>query len=197
VAAKPLNFWELWGLTIGQAERRIFGKEAQRFFRRTYASDTPETNEPQKMPLAQLAAREAELQATISAAEDKLHNLRIRLSQAENTTIRPFTNLDYVKSKIGEVYELKLETETLETRLEATQNEHSRITSYLYYVRGLTSELKALPEIPPPTDDPPHAPLQISLLRNDDLLHEDHNLQAANSNPCLLRIIAGFALSDF
>ncbi|MCL2578384.1 MAG: hypothetical protein FWE27_10145 [Defluviitaleaceae bacterium] len=207
VAAKPLRLWELWGLTVKEAESLLFGDEAVKFFERVYMRKIENFSECEieatKKPLYQAVSEEAELREIISETENKLHELRGSMGQIEVTICRPkfFGSIDYVKNRIGEVYTLRYEYESLLVALDRQKSKQAQLESYLDYIRGVVQTLKSLPltEPPPKTlnETEPYAPIQISLLRSDDLIRESHTFNTMNGEPCLLRLIGGFTLQDF
>jgi len=203
VAAKPKKFWELWGHSLKDAEKILFGDEAEKFFERNYFSKIISSDEIkiEKKLLRQTVCEETELRKIISETENKMRELKNRMIQAEAVICR-LRSVDYVKNQIGETYALRYEYENLRIALERQKNELSRIDSYLDYIRGVVQTLKALPlseisEPPEKNHEEPHAPIQISLLRNDGLIQETHAFRNINDDPCLLRIIGGFTLQDF
>lgn len=209
VAAKPMNFWELWGRTIKEAEALLFGNEAAKFFERMYVSYCPEitftsVREFETIPrsLFQVVRDEERLREAIFETESSIRALTNNIKQTEVSICRPKmkNNIDHIKDKIGEIYALLFAQQNLREKLSRQKNEHERLNVYLSHIRETITALKSLPDSPPHEAPslPPEtlAPISISLHRNDGLLRESHTLQTVCGDTCLLRVIGGFPMQS-
>jgi len=211
VAAKPLRFWHLWGYTIGDAEKFLFGDGAEKFFAKNYAGEFsrefPCEFSPENMPLSEVAAQERALCKSIDELTKRMHRQENELAQSEAMTCpkNPLLGVDYVKTVIGENYARRSAISRLRGKITQLNAQRAAMQSQLDRAREKIRELKALPV----SDENEKynldyvtayaenlAPIAISLLRDDGLLREAHTFTDASGKPCVLRLLGGFAVQD-
>jgi hypothetical protein len=198
-AAKPLRAWNLWGIKIKDAEILLYENEAKNFFEKNYSrrakEPTPLEN-PEKMPLSEVSEKEKHLREAISKLTRVSVSLSDSLKQTESLQVKFPQSVDYVKDKIGECYALRFKLQSLSHEQARLKAEQSCLEAHLNYTRETIKSLKKLPISDPPEQPMGEAPIAISLLRNDGLIHESHVIKNAADEDCLLRVIGGFGLRD-
>ena len=210
VAAKSLRFWHLWGYTIGDAEKLLFGNGAEKFFEKNYAKYSPSPDNfksPEAMPLSQVAAQERALRQNIDEMNGRMRRKENELAQSQAAACpkNPLLGVDYVKTVIGENYARQYAITRLRKKIAELNEHHAAMQTHLDRAREKIQELKALPIV---DENEKYnfeyvtayaenlAPIAISLLRDDGLLRENHIFADTNGEPCVLRLMGGFAIQD-
>jgi hypothetical protein len=197
VMAKPLRCWELWGSTVKEAENLLFGKEAERFFEKTYfLRNEREKFFAEKKTLREAVQEEKFLSASVAAAEMQIDALKREMEQAGAKIIFPFSSVDSVKKLIDKRYAIRFELETCRVACEIFSQKYSHLHSYIEGIRDVVKNLKALPVEETKKESMGDAPIAISLLREDGLIRENHVLQNASGEDCLLRVVGGFTINE-
>lgn len=199
VAAKQLRPWHLWGRTVKEAENLLFGDAAEKFFEKNYSRENSSCEfESTKKTLREAACEERNFLRKIEETEKIICAARDEIEQIETATCRVKHGVDYVKTKIGEAYAARYELEAARADYANLSAEHAHLKARLDYLRGAARRLKALPTTAPPQETPTdaHAPIAISLLRDDGLIRESHIIPDESGNPRLLRLIGGFTSAD-
>jgi len=203
VAAKPLRFWELWGMDIKKSEKLLFENEAKNFFANNYINNEPNENKPEaiQLPLTKAVELETRLLNEKQNLEDIILDLKSDIKKEENKKPSPFSQLtksiDDIKNDIGNIYEKKYELCLLEHEHKKISTKYLQINEYLNYIRGLVKELKNLkPETPPEKENnqKKSAPYAISLIRTDGLIEESFEL--CDDKNTFIRFIGGFTLEN-
>jgi len=211
VAANPLRFWQLWGRTIKEAETMLYGEEANRFFEEQYMEpQAPEiTFEPQTLPLKTAVAQEKHLRQAVTDINAKIAQLSHKIQEAE--VQKTPLSMGSVKDIIGECYAMRYELNQLRAARTGLTAQQLCFETYLEHVRHVVQQLRAMPipEAPESTPQAPPetreyllsnaerlAPFAVSLLRDDNLLREQHVLYDERNQPRLLRLIGGFIPED-
>jgi len=224
VAAEPLSPVLLAGKTVKESETLLFGDSAARFFETNFPMCEEPEQHPKRLSLRNAVAKErllsirlSNISAEITRVSQELAKLEIAshrvgvldilcgyIKRSENT----FSLVDKVKAAVGNCYVFKHKLNMLSILQNSTAAVHAQLLDYIEHIRNIISVIKAQepsPEIDSVTaqtheqDVAPqvakHAVLNISLLRDDGLLHETHIL-GDETNPYVLRLIGGFAQED-
>jgi hypothetical protein len=207
VSAVPLRGWGLWGKSVKEAEKLLFGGEARKFFERNFANNNEFLMEIDcicdKKPLREVVAKEREMVQNISKSANEIVATESEIAHLENFKIGFCKSVDYVKDKVGELYELRYKLYELQRVHGQFSEEHSVLVAYLENIRNTIKNIKKLP-VEENENVPENiraeaerlAPLAISLLRDDGLLRETHIVPNENGDPRVLRLVGGFALQD-
>jgi len=123
--------------------------------------------------------------------------------------------VDKIKNAIGNCYALKHRLNVLRITQKNTTEVHSLFSDYINHIRNIITTIKEQEPLPSQANaavvqefnqdthsldeesilPTKHAVLNISLLRDDGLLHETH-MPSEEANPYILRLIGGFAPED-
>lgn len=203
VAAKPISFLELRNMSAKEAEQLLFGDNAIRFFEKTYDTKPLINKNATKLSLKKAVAEEIYLKDMMSSLLAQISHLTQTLAKKEETRLGIFNSIDDTKEIIGECYALKYKLNILWAKHAEATARHAILAGYLEHICNIINTLKSFPtEIPVEETSEQvllraeeRAVLNISLLRDDGLIHEKHIL-GTPQNPCVLRLIGGFALED-
>jgi len=203
VAAKPISFLELTNMSVKEAEQLLFGDNAMRFFERTYSIKPKTSKNASNLPLKKAAIEEKYLKNMASYLLAQISRITQELAKKEETRLGFFNSVDDAKDAIGECYALKYKLNNLQAKYTAAVARQAMLKDYLEYIRNIISTLKSF-TVKTPSEETPEqllaeaekrATLNISLLRDDGLIHEKHIL-GTPQNPYVLRLIGGFVLED-
>lgn len=210
VAARPVRPLALRGLTLAEAEDLLFGDNAKTFYHHTYGQDPTLYQGANTAPLHQLAQERIALKKSLDALGvdiahttqqvEAMENQRISLINFKGVgRLSMFSPVDNAKTHIGQLYALRHQLAWQKKQHHALTERCAVLGDYCHYVEALVEGLKALPVLPPPTATveavAQRTLVNISLLRDDGLVHEQHVLDPGDS-PIVLRLVGGFQLED-
>ena len=182
-------------LTVPNARREAFT---------SFTTPNAETTHPETpLLLRDAISEEKQLALLLETLPTEISFLSQELSKKERTQLGFFRGVDVAKTAIGECYAIKYKIASLQTLLQKATLRHNSLFNYIGYMREVIESLKSLPVDPPPeipqeiliSQVQERAALNISLLRDDGLIHETHIFDET-SRPVVLRLIGGFALED-
>jgi len=211
VASEPISFVKLLGTTMVEAEHLLFRDRARRFYDENFQVETyvPKENNISKSTLLKyIVERVGHLQYIVEQLNSEIHDLSQKLEQykAETVSINMSNILSFVdniKNKIGEHYAIKYKLSSMQAMHAELSAEYAELNAYVEYMKELVASIKSV-SVPTQEKTPvdsllsqalEQAALNISLLRTDGLIFETH-LFDETTNPCVLRLVGGFALED-
>lgn len=213
VASKPIASHKLKGLTVLEAENAIFGENIKEFMTRNYSdlafycgkvsSDILDLAPDKLKQLRLLVEEQATLHDMVAALDLEILNLKQDIMHRAQETVKFFATMYSVKETIGKYYASKLKLEILQERRHLVSEYLAKVSQFLDHMRSVIHALTALKlpekiEMIPETllqEAMENAGLNISLLRDDGLVHETHVLGTSES-PVVLKVIGGFSLED-
>jgi len=219
VAARPLSFFNLKGLSVKEAEQLLYGESALRFYEENYSvslldNSVLHSDNSNSLTLYKAVAEEKRLREILEELSYEKIQLSQELSQAsiktfsltdilQMRTLSLSRLVDHAKDAIGECYAIRQKLDWVNEMYSQVCTRHAILESYLGYMRDVIAALKGLPITPIIEESheqlliqaETRAILNISLLRTDGLIHEKYVL-GDPSSLCILRIIGGFSLED-
>ena len=211
VASEPISFLKLLGATMAEAEHLLFNDRARRFYEENYQAEpyVPSENYIGKsISLKKAVERVGHLKYIVEQLDSEISELSQKLEQYNAETVRidipNILNLtDNIKEKIGEHYAIKYKLGSIQAMHTELSAEYAELRAYVEYIREIITSIKAISS--PAQEKTPvdlllsqayeQASLNISLLRTDGLIFETHQFNETE-NPCVLRLVGGFALED-
>jgi len=125
------------------------------------------------------------------------------LSMIEHFICKPSdsSRIDDVKTAIAEQYAATYLLAQRKAAHAVLAERHDMLSSYISHIKAVVETIKSLPTEAPqtvlatPSQLEAQTAINISLLRDDGLIHEKHCITAAE-NPCFIKLIGGFAVKD-
>ena len=222
-AARPCN--TLQGLNIEEAEHTLFGTEMAKIYEHNYkiAPKEPMPPTPITTTLTQAAVEEKRINIKIKYLTNQIAQLSNRLDEIKETKCQikttskisafitqlipssaeilpSYDEIDNIVEIICEKYAVIQLLEQMEAENTILTQKHEQLVSYMAHIKDIINTIKNLPEPPKtlaktPDELEAETAINISLLRDDGLVREKFFIED-NNNPCIIKMIGGFAIND-